>query len=313
MKAKYDWFYQQCPFGDPLLRLLRHVPTSLLVGTAGAGRREMLLDGKRCRAGVLVDLAVAQDHRSLGPALMLQQGLAASGNEQLDLLYGFPNPKAAAVFKRMGYVRLGEITRYARVLRHGSYLRTNLPAWASVAVGALMDRFCKWSDLARQRSHPRVACAWRDTADPRMDTLWRSSRKGVGLLGVRDQQRAAWRLDRAPFAGIRYLLLTTPGTDTLLAWFALRVEGSALHVADYWCDGAFEDIPKAYVLALLDAARRGPYRSVSVEVAGCEGALRGWLGCGFKGRESRPVFGRWSKASPESAPAVFLTAADEDE
>ncbi len=23
MRAKYDWFYVQCPFGEPLLRLLR--------------------------------------------------------------------------------------------------------------------------------------------------------------------------------------------------------------------------------------------------------------------------------------------------
>lgn len=313
MAAKYQWFYQRCPFGFPLLRLLRHVPTSTLVGTAGAGRREMILRGNRCRGGVLVDLAVTPDHRSLGPALMLQQGLVDAATEHLDLLYGFPNPKAAAVFKRMGYERMGEIVRYARVLRHDSYLRSKLPRWAAAPLGALLDRAFAWTDRARQRLHPRVVCAWRSTAEPRMDTLWRSSHKGDALQGVRDQERATWLFDRAPVGGSRYLMLSEPDTDTLLAWFALQVQGSTLHVRDYWCEGAVEDMPTHHVLALLNAARRGHYSSISVEIAGCAGALKGWLRCGFKVRGARPVFGRWIGSAPAQAPSIFLTAADEDE
>ena len=97
MRAKYDWFYLRCPFGPPLLQLLRAGSAGTAVGACGAGRRRMLWKGREIRAGVLVDLAVAREHRSLGPALMLQQGLVAAGHNELDLLYGFPNPKAAPV------------------------------------------------------------------------------------------------------------------------------------------------------------------------------------------------------------------------
>lgn len=101
MAAKYDWFYRDAPAGAPLLQLLMHAGTASPVGVCAAGRRQMLRDGDTLRAGVLVDLAVTPEHRTLGPALILQQGLFAAGQRELDLLYGFPNPKAAPVFKRM--------------------------------------------------------------------------------------------------------------------------------------------------------------------------------------------------------------------
>src|SRR3546814_213354 len=121
MARKYDWFYRQCPYGAPLTLLLRHEASGEWVGVASAGPRQMVFGGRRVSAGVLVDLAVLPAHRSLGPALTLQTALMEAGAKRFDLLYGFPNPKAAAVFRRVGYAPLGELSRHARVLRHGDH------------------------------------------------------------------------------------------------------------------------------------------------------------------------------------------------
>lgn len=313
MSTKYTWFYQECPFGAPLMMLLRHVATSRLVGTASAGRRTMVVRGQACRAGVLVDLAVTPEHRSLGPALILQQGLVDAASNELDLLYGFPNPKAAAVFKRMGYERLGEITRYARVLRHGPYLRHRLPGWIAGPAGLLLDALAGWMDGAKRLWQAPPRSEWSSDPDSRMDDLWRSSRKGEGLVGVRDAQRARWRFDRAMFPATRYLMLTGGGDGELVAWFALQAEGATLHVRDYWCDGATEALPQRYVLALLAAARRGACSSISVEICGPPDAVEGWKRAGFSARSARPVFGRWSGTGIAGEVSIFLTSADEDE
>src|SRR3546814_5344800 len=79
MARKYDWFYRQCPYGAPLTLLLRHEASGEWVGVASAGPRQMVFGGRRVSAGVLVDLAVLPAHRSLGPALTLQQALMAVG------------------------------------------------------------------------------------------------------------------------------------------------------------------------------------------------------------------------------------------
>lgn len=311
MQAKYDWFYARCPFGAPLLRLLRHGEDGSAVGAAAAGPRRLLRDGRPIQAGVLVDLAVLPEHRSLGPALMLQGELARAGGERFDLLYGFPNPKAAAVFKRVGYDRLGDIVRRARVLRHAGYLARRMPRPLAALAGFVVDRVRALADAVRA---PResLAASWADRADARFDALWSASPKGDGLVGVRDAAFARWRFDDSPLARTRYLLLA--GTDgALRAWFACQVEDGVLHVRDFWSDDAATGIGHARIAALLRAARRAGHVAVSAEYAGPDARLSGWTAAGFIERGRRPVFGRWSDGSAAAAVAIHLTSADEDE
>ncbi len=160
MTAKYEWFYLRCPHGEPLMQLLLDVAGQAHVGTASAGRRRLEWRGRELRAGVLVDLAVLPQHRSLGPALMLQQGLIAAAGEALDVLYGFPNQKAAPVFKRLGYAQPAQLVRYARVLRHAGYLRERVPRWLAPAAGWLADRVVACRDAWTRLRSPHLRSAW---------------------------------------------------------------------------------------------------------------------------------------------------------
>jgi hypothetical protein len=313
--AKYEWFYLGCPFGPPVLQLLRYMPDATDIGTACAGRRRMLWRGQEIRAGVLVDLTVIPAHRSLGPALILQQGLIQSGRQQLDLLYGFPNPKAAAVFKRIGYEKFTDIARYAHVLRHAGYLRNKLPGWLAVPLGALADLIFAAKDRLSRAFGPRLAYAWSDRADPAMDRLWRNSEHGEGLLTIRDSAHCKWRFDDSPMVRTRYLSLTGPGDAGMQAWFATQVDGSTLHVRDFWSAAGCGRMDPPHLLALLCAAREAGHASVSMEIAADAPRLESWKRCGFVERSRRPVFGRWSRdgESEPQALDLFLTSADEDE
>jgi hypothetical protein len=311
MAVKYDWFYLGCPHGPPLLQLLRHINGDW-VGTACAGRRRMRWQGRDISAGVLVDLAVLPEHRSLGPALILQQGLIEAGMRHLDLLYGFPNPKAAAVFKRIGYSKLSEIVRYARVLRHRRYLRGRMPGWLALPLGLAADTAVAMRDGWRRAWGPSLRSEWSDRADPRMDGLWADTAPERDLIAVRDGRHAQWRFDESPLERTRYLLVSAPDNHRLLAWFATQEDGATLHVRDFWSrNGAAGD--RAYVLALLAAARAAGYESVSVEIAAATPVTANWSTCGFVARSRRPVFGRWSGTRQHEDVAMFLTSADEDE
>lgn len=313
MQAKYDWFYASCPYGEPLLCLLRHLPGDGLVGAAAAGPRRMLWQGAEISAGVLVDLAVTTEHRSLGPALMLQSALAEAGCRRYGLLYGFPNPKAAAAFKRVGYARLGEIVRHARVLRHARYVARRLPRVLAPIAGLVLDARAWLRDAWRTRGATPFDASWTDRADPRFDDLWARSDHGDALVAVRDAAFAGWRFDASPLANTRYLLLSDPANQDLRAWFACQAEDGVLHVRDFWSDDATNGIGVAFVDALLHAARRGGHVAVSVEYAGAEAKLAGWQAAGFTERSRRPVFGRRAGDSGTKGIDLHLTSADEDE
>lgn len=315
MAAKYDWFYLRSPFGPPLLELLYHHPTGTWVGACSIGRRRMMWQGKEIRSGLLVDLAVLPRHRSLGPALMMQMGLIESAREHLDLTLGFPNPKAAAVFRRIRYDKFSDMVRRVRVLRHGPYLRRRSPAWLASPAGWLLDLALAARDAWRGRGHPALDMQWADRAPPDMDELWSRSRPPRGLLAIRDLAFARWRYDDSPLEHVRYLLLRERASGRLAAWFATDLTGGTLHVRDYWSDDAGTGIGVRYVDALLRAARSSRATAISLSMAGSPERVAGWVSRGFVERGRRPVFGYWSEP-PNQLPRdldIHLTSADEDE
>lgn len=315
MADKFDWFYLKCPYGQPLLQLLKHNPDDTWAGVCSAGRRRMLWRDREIRAAVLVDLAVVPQHRSLGPALILQQGMIAAGRRELDLLYGFPNPKATPVFKRIGYVHLADIVRYVRVIRFADYLRRRVPALPAKLLGPVLDFGFRVRDALRRLRGRRIHSEWSDHADPRMDELWQRSEHGQGLIAIRDSQRASWRFDQAPFGRFSHLLLSEDGGQTLSAWFSTQVSGNTLHVRDFWSVDAAAGTSTRYIDALLRAARKAGHAAVSVEVAASEDRLAGWMSRRFVERGRHPVFGCWSDPEQPGKAGLdpFLTAADEDE
>lgn len=314
MTAKYEWFYLRCPHGEPLLELLLDVPGAAHVGTASAGRRRLVWQGRELRAGVLVDLAVLPHHRSLGPALMLQQGLIAAADQALDVLYGFPNPKAAPVFKRIGYAQPAHLVRYARVLRHAGYLRGRVPGWLTKPVGWAADVAIACRDAFSRLRGPSLCSAWADQADARIDAVWAQSPKDDAVMAVRDVAHLRWRFDESPLASTRYLLVKREQDRALQAWFAVqRIEGT-LHVRDFWSVDGARGMAAAHVGELLRAARKLGCTAVSVEICAPDAQRAGWHAVHFVERGRRPVFMRWTApdAAFASAP-IFLTSADEDE
>lgn len=312
-EAKYQWFYLSGPDGPPLLQLMRHEPSGEWVGTCAAGRRRMLLDGREIRGGVIVDFAVSPEHRSLGPALILQGGLMEAGARQMELLYGFPNPKAVAAIKRGGYQPLGDIVEYTRVLRHARYLARHMPAPLANGIGTLIDLAVWTWDGACRLLSPRLHATWSECADERMDRVWQRSQRGDGLVMVRDTAYARWRFDEAPQGKTRYLIVSDPKEGAPLAWFATRSDAGVLRVRDFWSENGIRGVSRACVNALLWAARATGHVAVTSEIAAPRPSLAGWRACGFLERERRPVYGRWSREGEASAGvALHLTSADKD-
>ncbi len=214
---KFEWLYRDAPDRPEAVFLLGADGGDggrRWVGTAGVGIRRVWVRGHERRAGLLADLAVDRDHRSVGPALTLVRAVKEWSLGELDLAYGFPNAHARGVFKRVGYQTLGSMGRWARVLRHASYAArvkdtelprvpasvkravdraAEVPARAAIAgrtvdVVRLLQRAPSALQAARQ-----IKLRWLDQADERIDQLWESARDAYGVVGVRSARLLRWR------------------------------------------------------------------------------------------------------------------------
>lgn len=303
---KFDWFYRDAP--DPaLLQVLLHGPDREVVGTAGVGWRRMRIAGRELRAGVLADMAVHARHRMLGPALLLQRAACDAALEQGDLVYGFPNPNAVPVVKRLGYRHFGDMVLYVRALRIAPYLACRMPRALAEPLGWLADRAIALHDCVRNFHRARLHVTWRDAPD---ETIHDAPAPPIALLqGERSHAALEWRFKDCPLAGFRFLYLRRSGEGRPHAWFVCQRDADAMRIADF----RIEEGPGTPCIAALAAAARAEgCHSLTIECCLPEKEAALFRANGFFERQRRPIYGRWKDPGHAGA-EVRMTAFDEDE
>ena len=314
--AKFDHFYRRCPHGPALIQLLRRQPDGELAGVIGAGPRPMSWQGRPLRAGVVAHFVVGAAHRSLGPALQLQESLVEAARGRFDLLYGLPRPGALGVSRRAGFQVLGTLARHARVLRHAGYLQRRLPSAMARPAGALLDAAAVLRDRVADGFAPRLRWHWSDRSDAGMDGLWHASTHTTALVAVRDHATVRWRFDEPPAGRARYLHACDL-EGRRLAWFACDAEdrpGDPLRVLDYWSADAMTGLSRPLVRALVAAARAERRPAIHLMLGGTTTALAGWRAEGFVPRSDQPLIGLWldGTRAPPGLPDLHVTWLDQD-
>jgi hypothetical protein len=316
---KFAWFYENAPTGEPLSMLLSHGAdltdaTWELAGVATAGARQWLIDDQPVVAGVLVDMTVTAAHRTLFPALALQKGLRKEGLALWQMLYGFPNPKAAPVFARVGYKKLGGIVRYACVLRTASYLSAKVPTPLATIAAPVADRFLSLRRRLRAGMGNGYRLRWGPLSEAALETnttelpateLPASERLA---RGARDATFLRWRF--ADRGSLRFEFVSVDARGQQLGWWVVCAVGVTLHVCD--CSITLLTLPDAHRMwiQLAKQARSKGFSSLSFACLAPEALIATLLRADMVAREQRPVFATSNATLPTS---WFLTPADEDE
>lgn len=223
-EAHFDWLYRDAPDPAPTVFLLctaGDAGSAEIVGSNGFSiRRFQLGAGVEDRAAVSGDLVVGRAHRSLLPALRLIRAVREHTAGEYAFCYGFPNVKAEGVMARAGFHVLGKTRRYARVLRHASYLpsvaaRAGAPhqlmeiVRSAASLRRLGRALSPVLDVARLAGGlPRIAeaqrryrLAWAEV-DARFDELWLRARREYDVIGARTAAMLRWRYPRAEIAAL---------------------------------------------------------------------------------------------------------------
>ncbi len=310
-------------------------PRPRAVGTAGVGIREIALGERRLRAGLLADLAVDRDHRTVAPALRLVREVKSWVLGELELAYGFPNHHAQGVFKRVGYTPLGTMTRYVRVLRHRSYFgrigqaelarvpellrpiahdlitREGLPQQLAATAVDLGQLGRDLGSLWDARRHERLSVM--DRPPTGIDALWRRCSGEHTLLAVRSQRLLEWRY---PSQAGRWWAAARQGSR-LDAYAVVDRLGDVVHIRDLF--GSRQAVTSLLHQLIFECYRRG-VASISMRYLGDPWLRELLLASRFEPRSAdRTIFvGVSPKLEPRVAARLvdpscwFLTDLDED-
>jgi hypothetical protein len=239
LPARMRWFYEEGPDGPPTTLLCTDVKSGDVVGCGSFVQRPTWIGGRRLSGAVLCDFAVAKAHRIGGAALAIQRALmAAAGSAGHDLLYGYPNHRSVALFKRIGYRFVGETSAWMKPLHSAYKLRGVLPwTWAGdVAAGpvdlglALMDRVRRLGVPASGRGELFPP------SDGRAQDLWEQACTRYEVIGEKSGAYLEWRYGRFVTLEHRFFGLLAPGDGRLTGYAVFTVEDGKALVRDLFTD-----------------------------------------------------------------------------
>lgn len=314
----YDACYLNCPFGRPLLRLLRHRASGAVVGTAGMGPRPMLWQGRELRVGVASHFAVLPEHRTYKPALGLARSMARVCLEHFPFAYGMTNALGGAICQRAGFAVAGQLLRHVKLLRYRSFASRVLPGASGRASGALLDGLIasgRWLGAPMRRSGLHVG--WSDEVDPRMQALWERSEHGDGLSTVRTTAMLEWRFLRLPAIRRRFLLVAPAPGAPLLAWFACETNVRApgfMTVTDAWFAEGVRAADRRAIRELGRMAYEAGYDAVEARLTAAPAVLEAWRAEGFVTRGEQPfyVHGLEARSAGDMGANLHITDIEQD-
>jgi len=287
--AKLRLGYVNNPAGLGSVLLVHADGQPELQGTLGVHPRTFHLGSRTRRAAGLADFAVNEEHRSLGPAMMLLRGAERAGASQFDLIYGIPNARAAPVFAAAGFKRVGSMRRYALLLTSRERLAKRVPDALALCLAPVVDRILDLLDWTRNlRAAGALHCRAEDWSSKAFDEIWQRKSSAL-LLSERSGRMLQWRF-AAPGRREWRVCLAQDDEGTDRGYIIWRGNAGAVEIGDF-----FADEPSKWTTPLMLGfsrhVKRLGYRSISVQFYGDERVSDGLRKAGMVLRtEQRSVF-----------------------
>lgn len=304
--------YLENPAGRGTVILLKAEGLPEAQGAQGLHPRLFHHGSSPIRAIGLADYVVNADHRSLGPALMLMRRGAQIGAERFDLVYGFPNAKAAPVCARAGLKRIGSVQRYAKPLASREHLARRMPAWLARGCAPVLDRALQLRDALRSlRGSDRLVCSPTHWDDPALDELW-ALRPAETLLSERTGRMLRWRFG-AEGRGDWQVCVARNHTGAARGYVVWRNRPGFIEMGDFFaCEPDSLTLP--LVLAFTRQVRHTEAQSITVQFFGSPRVAEQLQDAGMQPRPGQvPLFAGATTPAAFLAPEVwYLTGFDND-
>ncbi len=228
---RYRWFYQDNPHGPAEVLIARDSQTQAVIGSGAVIPRSMWVGGAPRLASVMADFWIHPEHRSLGPAVRLQQACVAHSAALGFAFFDLPQGNMSAVYKRMGMLGGATLAQFSRPLRAGPFIE-------KIVRGRLLTRLLEKTgdgvigllDAVKERKHGLHVERHDDGFGPEFDLLMQRVASTAGICVARSADYLEWRYRRHYY--LQYSVFTARDAGELRAYAVVGNSGSYAEIVD---------------------------------------------------------------------------------
>jgi GNAT superfamily N-acetyltransferase len=206
-ERRYRKYYENNPLGPPSIFFARDNEAGSVIGMTALFPTALRVAGQILPAAIGGDFAVDADHRGFGPAVALQRATTAVLAERdLKCAYGSPNSSSEPIVGRAGYVDVGRLTRFVKLLTARPLVKRYVrrPRLARLAVAAAGPVVSVLSRERLYRRSARFSVEKPEVFDKRFARLWEIARDHQGVTSERSADLLNWKYEKTgPAAATR--------------------------------------------------------------------------------------------------------------
>lgn len=285
---RFDWLYLKNPDGPAAAWLAIEERSGAIAGSAAAFPRRLRVRGQDCIGWNLGDFAIQKEHRTLGPALLLQRAcLEPVEKGEVPFCYDHPSAAMCAIYDRLGVAPLGRVIRFARPLRVDRKVEKIIKVKALARpVAALLNLLLSLRLAGKPRPDAGEIAEHQGRFGPEFSELCAGAVDRYPVCGWRSAEYLNWHYLDHPF--VRFRTLTSRKGGRLRAYLIYSVEGPLATLADLF--GEDDDAAAAGLLhAAVRLLRREGAGTFSAPVLESNPLVHQLLEAGFLPRESAPA------------------------
>ncbi len=282
-QERYDWIYQKNPDGKAFSWIALETEKGTSAGTVSLFPRKMRTMGREVWVGIAGDFAVNREHRGSNVAIKLQRAVTASLNQNnFEFIFGISNRKAELVQLRVGYLLLGKIDRWAKLLKTRRYFKASALHWlVSKPLDFIMKIFSK---EARYRRRKDYAIQSLNSFDQRFDHLWDKASKQFKIIGQRSKEYLNWRYGKSPHRNHKIFSLVQKDNQEVWGYIVYYLQDKVVFVVDILFldfNLILESLLSEFILCIRDQE----VESISILLFGCPPLAEKLRSFGFHPRE----------------------------
>jgi hypothetical protein len=229
---RFDWM-QDNPAGPAIWFFAIEEGSSRFAGALSIMPKELLLNGRVVRAGMLGDYMIGGPFRVFGPALDLQKAVIKNFSDLgFGLIYTIPNEASLKIIQRMGYAEMTRLYSLVKPIKALPYLKRYINPAVARIVAPIADLVMK---IGSKETYVASEGVFEETssAGDSFDRLWKSfGPNHRGIIGDHSSAFLMWKYFQNPLKKFRVLGCKKDEKGDLLGYAFFAVQNDRMEIAD---------------------------------------------------------------------------------
>jgi RimJ/RimL family protein N-acetyltransferase len=264
--GRFEWINHGDPAGEAVWFFAFEEASGDPVGTVSIMPRDVFLNRKKARAGILGDIMVQSKHRGLGVGLRLVRATVEHMAELgLEFVYSIPNEASRKTMERAGLRGIGMLQTMVRPIRAEYYLEKHLNPIIAKAVSAIADQAMK---LISRETYVRPKGVFEElrSFDEAFGRFWerKIAEDADGAIGDRRPSYLTWRYLKNPEHDFRVIMFKRDGDRDLEGYLVFCIDFGKMRIYDIFA--LEEEAVEALLKRAVTLAREEKCHGIYVEV-----------------------------------------------